>query len=642
MIDSLGSRIFFPLKFLQQPLHSGWLVGWNINDFTICVMAIVSTEEYPYASLKNVLEHFSNNAELSDLKDYCGGVPTIIGYMSDPCSPTDPPRVKDSLPIFLQMSMSTPSTLLIEGKLFPSPKLLSIYCMGVRHSTSAQIVLFEDIDSAQLHYYSRMPSGYLAPVNTTTSTSETSELDYALHQINSMKVFKLLLYQSLRGDGQRDDDKIGATAGKESSHWWIGHILIGASIFFRSFAEMVITLLSARIMFGKSLRELSALAHVMDSRLRVLCHLPFALEKANRASIYKPTPLRNMLHFKAYSDMTLVVIDVLVGVFVGIVLFLFSSRSDFVLRTLHYMFNVLHMEVLNDSTLWLMDVPAGLKLNTKLTEWLGTNVLAILDLFNLVTTKLAALEPTIVVLIGFCGAMGSSFVLAVLVDLVHCVTAHILLIYSAFASLHSATLYVISSLWHLFRGRKRNVLRNRVDTLVCTIEQLLLGTLMFTMTVFLFPTLVVYYFFFLTVWMTILIFQAIIWVFLAIMTTVPFYAVLVHSLGSPHNQCLPGAIRLSICQPAGQNVQVSEPPPPLIECTHLRLKGVPAPFSELFRTLLSYLSTWYRHYRLVGIVEGALSGRFVGPLPFIQNDLIANAELPTANQTRELLKRWWL
>jgi len=57
---------------------------------------------------------------------------------------------------------------------------------------------------------------------------------------------------------------------------------------------------------------------------------------------------------------------------------------------------------------------------------------------------------------------------------------------------------------------------------------------------------------------------------------------------------------------------------------------------------LSYLSTWYRHYRLVGIVEGALSGRFVGPLPFIQNDLIANAELPTANQTRELLKRWWL
>merc|ERR1711871_1486318 len=142
--------------------------------------------------------------------------------------------------------------------------------------------------------------------------------------------------------------------------------------------------------------------------------------------------------------------------------------------------------------------------------------------------------------------------------------------------------------------------------------------------------------------MTILIFQAIIWIFLAIITTVPFYAVLVHSLGTPHNQCLPGAIHLSICQLAGQNAPSAECVGPFPDCTHLRLKGVPAPFSELFRTLFSYLSTWYRHYRLVGIVEGALSGRFVGPLPFIRNDSTANADLPTADQTRILLEKWFL
>ena len=58
------------------------------------------------------------------------------------------------------------------------------------------------------------------------------------------------------------------------------------------------------------------------------------------------------------------------------------------------------MDVLTESTKWLMGVPAGLKLNTALTEWIGTLVLAVLDLWNLVTTQLAALEPTIVLFVG--------------------------------------------------------------------------------------------------------------------------------------------------------------------------------------------------------------------------------------------------
>ena len=48
--------------------------------------------------------------------------------------------------------------------------------------------------------------------------------------------------------------------------------------------------------------------------------------------------------------------------------------------------------------------------------------------------------------------------------------------------------------------------------------------------------------FFLTVWMTILLFQAVIWLLLTIMTTVPFYAIYIHMRGSPSNKCLPGAL----------------------------------------------------------------------------------------------------
>ncbi|CAN0378795.1 unnamed protein product, partial [Laminaria digitata] len=55
---------------------------------------------------------------------------------------------------------------------------------------------------------------------------------------------------------------------------------------------------------------------------------------------------------------------------------------------------------------------------------------------------------------------------------------------------------LLGSLWQLFRGRKRNVLRLRVDTCMYDACQLLLGTLVFTVLSFLTPTVSVYYTFF--------------------------------------------------------------------------------------------------------------------------------------------------
>ena len=55
---------------------------------------------------------------------------------------------------------------------------------------------------------------------------------------------------------------------------------------------------------------------------------------------------------------------------------------------------------------------------------------------------------------------------------------------------------LLGSLWQLFRGRKRNVLRCRVDTCMYDACQLLLGTLVFTVLSFLTPTISVYYTFF--------------------------------------------------------------------------------------------------------------------------------------------------
>ena len=119
------------------------------------------------------------------------------------------------------------------------------------------------------------------------------------------------------------------------------------------FCKFVIKMLSARMpsklpfFGGKALRELSVFAHVLDIRLRTLCHLPFLFYHASdKFTKTLHIEQRNERHFKAFSELVAVIIDIFVGGFVGLVLFHFSKRSDFVLELLHYGGHVLHMDVL--------------------------------------------------------------------------------------------------------------------------------------------------------------------------------------------------------------------------------------------------------------------------------------------------------
>lgn len=59
--------------------------------------------------------------------------------------------------------------------------------------------------------------------------------------------------------------------------------------------------------------------------------------------------------------------------------------------------------------------------------------------------------------------------------------------------LYRLQVYVLSSLWRLFRGKKWNVLRHRVDSASFDVDQLFVGTLLFTIFLFLLPTTGLYY-----------------------------------------------------------------------------------------------------------------------------------------------------
>jgi len=101
----------------------------------------------------------------------------------------------------------------------------------------------------------------------------------------------------------------------------------------------------------------------------------------------------------------------------------------------------------------------------------------------------------------------------------------------------------LSSLWKLFRGKKWNPLRQRTDSLDFHIDQLLLGTMLFTVTSFLLPTTAVYYFFFAFVKVLIGTAQFCLLCLVELLDRFPIYsglAVLVD------NHFLPGGIRFEV------------------------------------------------------------------------------------------------
>src|SRR5579859_610777 len=102
--------------------------------------------------------------------------------------------------------------------------------------------------------------------------------------------------------------------------------------------------------------------------------------------------------------------------------------------------------------------------------------------------------PLIITVVGYSGFIGMSLSISLLSDLLSLLTMHISSFYIASARIYDWQLSILISLFHLFRGKKRNVLRDRIDSCDYDLDQLLLGTIMFTLLAFLFPTVMVFYF----------------------------------------------------------------------------------------------------------------------------------------------------
>lgn len=300
---------------------------------------------------------------------------------------------------------------------------------------------------------------------------------------------------------------------------------IAALICHRAAAEVVLRIVEWRARpDAAALKDLFATAQQIDIRLQQFCYWPIQyLTLRKRKGDWESVTNSHPDYIRFYNSLWLVANDVIIGIALGSYLI---DNADWVASQINAVLKEWTVDGLQRTISWLMDWPAGLKLNNELAVFLGDLFLWVIEHW---AGALASFQPYsrhAVYIMGCSGFAGASMSIAMFTDLLSIFTIHIYSFYIASARIFNWQLTIIISLFHLFRGRKRNVLRNRIDSCDYDLDQLLLGTILFTLLFFLLPTVLVFYITFASARMAIISFKAMLDTYLAFLNHFPLFALM--------------------------------------------------------------------------------------------------------------------
>ncbi|KAG2183054.1 hypothetical protein INT44_006035 [Umbelopsis vinacea] len=292
------------------------------------------------------------------------------------------------------------------------------------------------------------------------------------------------------------------------------------------------------ILNGVALKDLSAAALQVDLRLQQLCFWP------GQYMLIRKMRWANTAATRAqYISMWLIANDIIIGVTVGS--FLINNSYE-VSITLHDILNRYTVDPLQMMMDWLLRSPGGLKLNDELGKFLSELFSWLIRLWIVCIQNIRPTTPLILKAIGMSGIFGVSMIISLSSDLLAFMTLHVYWFYMVAARIFNWQFTILYSLFNLFRGKKRNVLRHRIDSCDYDLDQLLLGTSLFTLLMFLFPTVLSYYLTFASGRVGIIFSQAIMETLLAFFNHFPLFAIMLR-IKDPGR--LPGGLTFEVCQP---------------------------------------------------------------------------------------------
>lgn len=245
-------------------------------------------------------------------------------------------------------------------------------------------------------------------------------------------------------------------------------------------------------------------------------------------------------YIRLYNTLWLIINDVSFGATFGAVLFENrNALSQVVSSSMRFLLYEVPLHV----TLTLERNPLGIKLNEELSRFLGSSFLLIIEFTYAGWVKQCTspdtLRQCIVFVSHLSSVIGLTFSLALIVDFLSVMTLHITLFYMISVKLYHVHLYVMRSLFYLFYGKKHNILRRRIDDNRFELDQLLMGTLIFTVLIFLLPTLLSFYLVYTVLRFIDLTLKVTLELFLALLNHFPLFALLLRIKDAKR---LPGGI----------------------------------------------------------------------------------------------------
>ncbi|KAL5116793.1 pig-Q [Pleosporales sp. CAS-2024a] len=397
----------------------------------------------------------------------------------------------------------------------------------------------------------------------------------------------------------------------------LGQVLVSALMTNRVAAEIVLRALHWRLTSsadGPALKDISATAQQIDIRLQQFCYWPIQyLTLRKRRTSWGSITNSHPDYIRFYNSLWLVANDIIMGITLGLFI---MDNSELVAANMEMILSTWCIGGLRRMIIWLMGWPGGLKLNTELADFLGDLFLWVIDYWAGCISLLRPYLPFLIKVLSLSAFGGATMPISMFMDLLSLLTLHIHSFYIASARIFNWQLTIMASLFHLFRGKKRNVLRNRIDSCDYDLDQLLLGTILFTLQFFLLPTVFVFYLTFACARVAVISLKAALEIGLACLNHFPLFAVMLR-LKDPAR--LPGGIAFEILH------HHHHPPPvlaprhhhhqsPSIPTAHVLLKSVPLSLRAMFNPYFELGTRIRKHYLTPSVLLNLASGQFVPPI----------------------------
>ncbi|KAF5679068.1 n-acetylglucosaminyl-phosphatidylinositol biosynthetic gpi1 [Fusarium circinatum] len=378
----------------------------------------------------------------------------------------------------------------------------------------------------------------------------------------------------------------------------------------RVVAEMLLLLLEFRAKPGyAALKDISATAQQVEIRLQQFCYWPMQYMKLRqRKNNWASVTTSHPDYIRFYNSLWLVANDVIIGIALGSYII---ENADWVAEQIGDLLQTYTVDALQSSISWLMGWPAGLKLNGELAAFLGDLFLWVIDYWSSCIETLTPALPQMVWFIGFSSFAGASMPIAMFSDMLSTLTIHIYSFYLASGRIYYWQLTILQSLFHLFRGKKHNVLRNRIDSCDYDLDQLLVGTILFTLLFFLLPTVAVFYLNFAIARMAIISLKAGFDTLLSCLNHFPLFALMLR-IKDPRR--LPGGIRFELRDSHDYRHDKANNADGLPPTSVIYLKSIPLTFRIMFNQYFQMANRIRKHYLSPKVFFCLLTGKFVPPI----------------------------